>query len=176
LLGAGLLLALVAAGVLARGYSEQAGGQANGPVAEVHVSWDWSYSSLDELRAAADVVVAGRIASVVSAEDESAPGIAASLATVTVDRAIKGAAGPTITVKQTGGTLDGVFQRVSDDPLMERGNHVVLYLKFVDSGPYAGDYYILGGPQGRLAVSKDGALRSIGGVPVPRGVTETSIR
>lgn len=141
------------------------------PEAIVHMSWAWNYADLTELREAADAVVEGRVVSVATAEDKSAAGLAASLVTMRVDRPLKGESGATIVVKQTGGYLGGVYQRVDDDPLMAVGDHVLLYLAYVDSGPYDGVYFVLGGPQGRLAVNANGTLTPFGDIKL--GVDDT---
>src|SRR5206468_4090189 len=54
------------------------------------------------------------------------------------------------TVAQTGGVIGNSKQEVRDDPLMEIGERVILFLNF---DPQNGIYGTLGGPQGRLIVT-----------------------
>lgn len=66
-------------------------------------------------------------------------------------------------------------QIVEDDPLRVVGQRYLLYLSLVPDGPYAGDYFVLGGSQGRFAVDAGGKLTPIGSVPAPAGVTAATI-
>ncbi|HEY8295510.1 MAG TPA: hypothetical protein VIG41_09250 [Micrococcaceae bacterium] len=58
------------------------------------------------------------------------------------------AAGDKLTVRQTGGTVDGVVQQTSDDPLFTIGENNVLFL----TQPSPGLFYVIGGPTGRLEI------------------------
>jgi hypothetical protein len=54
-----------------------------------------------------------------------------------------------IQVAQIGGVIGTSKQEVRDDPLMQNGDRVILFLHI---DPQTGIYGILGGPQGRLVV------------------------
>jgi hypothetical protein len=128
-------------------------------------SWAQGYSSLGDLRKAAALVAVGHVAGIVyEGEDVLSPGVATTRYSFVVDRLIKGQAAGTIVVKQTGGHLGDVLQRIEDDPLMAAGDRYVLFLSRVSGGPYDGDYIVLGGPDGRVAVDANGELRSLGQV------------
>lgn len=63
----------------------------------------------------------------------------------------------TIIVTQRGGTYKEATFRVKDDPLMKKGDEVILYLSY---SPLTESYMIIGGPQGRYQI-QDGKLYHI---------------
>ncbi len=151
-------------------------GPSDMPIQTVFTSWAVGYSSTADLGAHADLVVVGTNSSVASeGPDQFSPSVAATRYVVSVDRFVKGSGNKSIVVKQTGGRLGNVRQVVEDDPQMVVGQRYLLYLALVPDGPYAGDYFVLGGPQGRFAVDAGGSLTPIGSVPAPAGVTGSTI-
>ena len=66
-------------------------------------------------------------------------------------------------IYQDGGTLDGRTEMILEDPLMQVGDELILFLhEFNDD---SGKYYVEGGPQGRFVV-KDGRVFALGEIPV----------
>lgn len=59
-----------------------------------------------------------------------------------------------ITVRQTGGTMDGKQYVVEGDPIVTLGDRAVLYLERTPGDRYA----VLGGPTGRLTIQRDGTV------------------
>jgi hypothetical protein len=87
---------------------------------------------------------------------------------------VKGSPVGTIVVKQTGGKLGSTIQEVRDDQLMKVGARYVLYLQRVPTGPYSGDYFVVGGGQGRLDVDSLGHLSSAT-VKLPANATAATL-
>ncbi len=92
---------------------------------------------------------------------------------IRVEQVLHGSAPNVITIGQTGGVLDGTKYEVDGDPLMHTGDHGVFYLQQAKTGPAAGRYFVLGGPQGRLIVEQDGTLSRVGSsnVNIPTDMT-----
>jgi hypothetical protein len=138
----------------------------------IHPSWAMGYDSASALAADADVVLVGTPVAVASeGPDAETPETAATRFSLDVSRVLKGSAAKQIIVKQTGGRIGDVTQVVPDDPTFVIGQRYVLFLRRVSSGPYVGDYFVLGGPAGRFRVADDGAVTAIGSVEVPAGTT-----
>lgn len=133
---------------------------------QMHASWAYSYGSLDELRAASDLVVLATVTGLRGVEveerntDDGQPlsALAFSRWDLSVDRVIKGTItdGETILVNQTGAQSPTGVQEIQDDPLFAQGDQYLLFLKAVPGGMYA----VLGGPAGRLVV-RNGAVSSL---------------
>jgi hypothetical protein len=136
------------------------------------------FATLAEVAASSDAVVIGRVADVAfdgpDPQDKSLP---LTLYDFHVEKVIRGSAAENIIISQTGGTLNGRKSVVDGDPLMARGDHLVLYLNLVKTGPATGRYFIVGGPQGRLIEKDDGSLERVGNsdVGVPPGLTIASL-
>lgn len=140
----------------------------------VHASWAMSYGTLGDLAQDADAVVVGTVSDLsYDGRDPQDPTLPLRLYDIHVDRVIAGEAPGDIVVSQTGGTLDGKKYIVEGDPLIAAGDRVVLYLQRVDSGPSKGHYFILGGPQGRLAIGADDVVTRVGdsSVAIADGLT-----
>jgi len=145
-----ILLALGAGGASSFGPRGPVGNQTDCvtvPSSSIFVDWAYGYSNLTEMRKSADRVVEG----VVVGSYVSGCAILVTHYTVKVGMTIKGNSGTSlITVAQTGGLKGGSEQEIRDDPLMQIGDRVILFLRFA---PQMGIYGILGGPQGRLVVT-----------------------
>jgi hypothetical protein len=63
----------------------------------------------------------------------------------------------TLSLHQTGGTLNGQKQMVEDDPLFTTGEQCVLFLREYSPG----HYMVVGGPTGRFTVTAAGTLTPI---------------
>jgi hypothetical protein len=176
-----LLGALATGAILMSGYllfsgHGPANAQSTRPVVYVDASWSYSYASTAELAQHATIVVVGTVNGVVAeGPDAMSPTLATTRFAFGVDRVVKGSASTSVVVKQSGGALGAIQQVIADDPLMVAGQRYLLYLAQVPTGPYAGDYYVLGGAQGRFAVGPQGQLVPLGSVQAPVGVTATSI-
>jgi hypothetical protein len=151
-------------------------GPSDVPIQILHASWAFNYSSTADLAEHSDVVLVGTISKVATeGEDQLSPGVAATQYVVSVDRYVKGTGAKSIVVKQSGGRLGSVRQVVEGDPPMVVGNRYLLYLSRVPDGPYAGNYIVLGGPQGRFGVDSSDKLTPIGSVTAPEGVNAGTI-
>jgi hypothetical protein len=113
----------------------------------MYVDWAYLYGNLTEMRNAADRVVDG----VVVGSSTSGCELIFTYYTVKIIMTVKGNSDSSlITVAQTGGVIGNSTQEVRDDPLMQIGDRVILFLNF---DPENGIYGTLGGPEGRLIVT-----------------------
>lgn len=143
----------------------------------VTVSWAQDVESPRDGLAKADVVLIGRVIGISSeGADAESPALPATTFTLSVERALKGTPGVVIQVKQTGGRdTSGALTIVDDDPLLTVGEHDLLFLHRITSGPYAGAYFVIGGADGRIAIAADGTLMPRGNMTLPRGATLESV-
>jgi hypothetical protein len=133
-------------------------------VQELNASWAESYTSVGQMSAHADAVVVGSVAKQLQTTVKD--GIAYTDFYFHVDSWIKGTAQQAdVQIHQTGGVADGVPQEVSGDPLLQVGQHSVLYLRQYE----AGKYYIMGGPTGRFLV-QDGKVSAL-----PEGIARDGL-
>ena len=117
------------------------------PSSSMYIDWAYLYGNLTEIRNAADRVVDG----VVVGSTTSGCGIIVTHYTVKIIMTLRGDSDSfLITVTQTGGVIGSSKQEVREDPLIQIGDHVIMFLNF---NPEDGMYGILGGPQGRLIVT-----------------------
>lgn len=131
-----------------------------------YINADWAnlYQNIEELTGSSDLVVKGTIVDSISYEYKlSEPTFTPLLLTnytFKIEQVIKGDLDrDLITIKMTGGTLNGRTVVFRGDPLMKKGDTVILFLR-----KYTPDnYYILGGPQGRFVIQK-GKVYSLGEV------------
>ena len=145
---------LIALGALASaswfGLREPIGNQTScvtEPSSSIYVDWAYTYGNLTEIRNAADRVVDG----VVVGSSTSGCGVIVTHYTVKIIMTLKGDSDSfLVTVTQTGGVIGSSKQEVREDPLIQIGDQVVMFLNF---DPENGMYGILGGPQGRLIVT-----------------------
>lgn len=130
---------------------------------ETHVSWAYKYENIKELSEDSDIIIKGYVTS-----SENILDLQGKLDTpmvftdykIEVAQVIKGdIKEKEVIVRQTGGTYYGVRQEISDDPLMQKGTTMILFLKEFDYN----QYYITGGPQGRYEVHNN-KIYSIGEV------------
>ena len=116
----------------------------------MNASWASQYSSLSELARDADAIVVGLVKGVAN---RSTTGEALSFTDFdyVVEEWVSAPAGvamlpDAISIHQTGGIVNGRNVEVTGDPLLVPGERSVLFLR-----QYApGQYFILGGPTGRL--------------------------
>lgn len=140
----------------------------------LHASYPVGYKTLGELVKTADIAVKGEVVASEPAPEKD--GLPFTDATFRVDTWIKGDGKPgdSITVHQTGGTINGQSFVMEYEPLLTPGEQAILYLK------RAGDvYYSLGGPTGRLEV-KNGKVSKLPGTalrePLPSSVSEVTTK
>lgn len=151
----------------------------------ISMSWAYAYGSISEIAADADLVVIGTVERIAGTEsgDRSAP--PTTLFAVQVERTIKGDAGETtIQVIQEGGQLTGgEWAELEDYPLMNVGDHVLLFLNRSDAEGRT-RWTITGEPQGRLLVANGEvrpwpgslALPIASSLPIEDVVTEVGAR
>lgn len=124
----------------------------------IQASWVTKYISLASLVEDSDLIVMGDVmGSKVYRIGEDDEGVIFTDYTINVKKALLGDdAIKSITVTQTGGTMDELTTYIKDDPLLEENVDMVLFLK-----AWEGKYFIVGGPQGRFNVVS-GKVYSIG--------------
>lgn len=116
-------------------------------------SWAQHYSTVAELKKHTDVAVHGTITKLIETTKD-AKGIPATTYELTVSNVILdrkhqlSAAKPTLTIRQSGGVVNGVTYQVTDDPMFAVGDELVLFLAEGSTGLY----HVIGGPNGRYAV------------------------
>lgn len=111
-------------------------------------SWAKAYPTLQELTRDADAILVGSVEK--SAPASAVDGIPFTDATVNVKTWLKGKeSASAITVKQTGGNVQGASVVSAEDSLMQPGESSMLFLHKNGDGTYTA----LSGPTGRLLVS-----------------------
>ena len=104
----------------------------------------------EQLTAQSDIVVAGKVAGLVSEWSPKHDRIQTRV-TVSVDQSMKGnAAGSAITVLVPGGEVDGVGEWYSHSVSFQNNEDVVLFAK-----QESGHYRVVGGEAGKLSVQRD---------------------
>ncbi len=171
-----ITLAIAAAAILLGALYLRGGTSVTPHVVVLHASWAQNYNSVHDLATDADAVVIARVTGIATeGPDVSTPSVLATRFQLAVQRTVKGVPGTSLVVKQTGGTDAGLTQLMEGDPLLVVGDDYLLYLRQVHDGPYAGDYFVLGGPAGRFGVAADGGLTSFGQVSLPQNTTLDSL-
>jgi len=132
------------------------------------VSWTYAYKDINEMTEKADLVIVGKAISSISYRESADPFTSIwTDYTVRGDKVIKGKVDePNIILHQTGGKIGSETQYIRDDPLIEEGTTMLLFLKQYEPNKY----YILGGPQGRFVVEQ-GKVYSIGELYAPASAT-----
>lgn len=122
----------------------------------VHASFAKGYGDLHSLKVGADLVVVGRVGSLLrttstpSRAGAPTAGLIFSDYAFQVQQVLSGTlSGATITVHQTGGTANGRTLELDNDPLLQVGQEDILFLHH---DPATNTYYVIGGPQGRFVV------------------------
>lgn len=115
-------------------------------------SWAEGYTNLADLKARSAVAVRGSFTRVIG--QSSIKTIPVTDFEFIVEQVIHDpgnlvAGGAKLTVRQTGGTVDGVLHQTDDDPLFKISENTVLFLK----QPAPGLFYVIGGPYGRFEVA-----------------------
>lgn len=116
---------------------------------ELRPSWSRLYHDVGSLKKDADLAIRGEV---IGSTQTMSDGIPFTDFTIRVDQVLhdphnKGDL-QSITVRQTGGTVDGKVIAVEGDPLLAQGEQVILFLR-----QYAPDrYFVLGGPSGHFRV------------------------
>jgi hypothetical protein len=132
-------------------------GSGDGGVTHLDADWTVLYHDLGHLKRASDLAVAGTFAS--ASGQTVQDGIPYSDFVFTVNRPIydpgRRLQTTSITVHQTGGTLNGRVAEIQDDPLFRVGERSVLFLHEYSPGRY----FVVGGPSGRFEVGANGAVR-----------------
>lgn len=117
-------------------------------------SWAEAYNNLGDLKAHSAVAVRGSFTRVIG--QSSIKTIPVTDFEFTVEQVVHDpgnvvAVGAKLTVRQTGGLVDGVLHQTDDDPLFKVSEQAVLFLK----QPEPGLFYVIGGPSGRFEVAND---------------------
>lgn len=139
---------------------------------QLHASWAEYYKSLAALKEHADYSVAGTVSEIIeTARMTRGPVVqtfALNVSKVLWVKDTDHSVPERLTLRQTGGILDGVLYELDDDPLFRAQDEVIVFLKEYEPG----EYKIVGGPTGRFSVV-NGTVRSIveNGVRVPDGTT-----
>ena len=135
-------------------------------------SWPFFYDSVEELARAprVDAIVRGVIIAAESFEDPIEDGsgysLIATLFSFKVHWVVKGPRNlEVIEIYQTGGPLNGQTVMLLDDPLMQVGDLLILFLHSGEHHGEPGKYIVEGGPQGRFIV-KGGRVFALGEIPV----------
>jgi hypothetical protein len=114
-------------------------------------SWAEGYNNLADLKAHSAIAVQGSFTRVIA--QSSIKTIPVTDFEFTVEAVLHDpghivASGAKLTIRQTGGIVDGALHQTDDDPLFKISEHAVLFLK----QPEPGLFYVLGGPSGRFEV------------------------
>ncbi|WP_133259956.1 hypothetical protein [Streptacidiphilus pinicola] len=116
-------------------------------------SWAESYHALSPLKAHSELAVEGTITGVQSTAttDDGIPftDFAFTVSTILFDPGHRGSVGRTITLHQTGGTVNGRQWQAADDAAFRVGEQLVLFLR----EPRPGLFMVVGGPTGRFEIS-----------------------
>ncbi|WP_347110133.1 hypothetical protein AAHB33_05445 [Paenarthrobacter sp. S56] len=123
-------------------------------------SWAEGYDNLRDLKAHSSLGVEGTFTRIIG--QSSIKTVPITDFEFTVDKVIHDPTGTLkegarLTIRQTGGSVDGVLHQISDDPLFKVSEHAVLFLK----EPETGLFYVVGGPSGRFEV-KSGKVIPLG--------------
>ncbi|UKA63037.1 hypothetical protein [Arthrobacter sp. FW306-04-A] len=115
-------------------------------------SWAEGYNNLADLKAHSKLAVQGTFTRIIA--QSSIKTIPVTDFEFTVDKVLHDpghlvTAGAKLTVRQAGGTVDGVLHQIADDPLFKISENAVLFLK----QPEPGLFYVVGGPSGRFEVA-----------------------
>ena len=103
----------------------------------------------DEKVAVADAIVLGRVTATESQWDPQKRWIV-TRTTFTVDRAIKGAPSPSLTIVTPGGTVDGIRQETIGVPSFRKGDEQIVFVKQAEAGATVAFF-----DQGVYAVSRN---------------------
>lgn len=172
MVGVTLLLAVSAIGVAVAANSYFANPSTS--VVRLDASWAKGYTSIAALKQDADLAVDGTIGRVIAVTKDSKNLVftdyALEVRSVAFNRKRISVA-PEIVVHQTGGTVGNTRYEVTDDPLFNAGEHVVLFLQQYSPG----HYFVIGGPTGRFEV-QNGLVKAFSpdGVNLGTTVTEDS--
>lgn len=121
----------------------------------VELSWADGASSKGELVRKADAIVVGTVQSTEVAEMTDFGPLTDATISVDTWAKSKDTRPDEITIRQTGGVVDGVFYEVEDDPLLQVGEKGVFFVRYDGN---TGVYVVLGGPTGRFKVNGDEAV------------------
>jgi len=138
------------------------------PVKTVYLDASWAeyYHSVADLKSHSDLAVEAKITKVLdqTTTDGNIPytDFQITVESVLYDpahriQAASTAQPATLSLHQTGGTLNGQKLMIEDDPLFTTGEQYVLFLREYA----AGHYMVVGGPTGRFTVSSAGTLTPI---------------
>lgn len=124
----------------------------------IHLSYAEGFGSVAEMSKRAHLVAFGTVQAIVGRHllDGKVPLTDFSIAIEQWIPAVKEVSSSIITVRQTGGTVNGVHYEVDDDPLFMPGDRVLLFLSEAEYEP--GIYFVIAGPTGRFKVADDGNL------------------
>ena len=124
--------------------------------------------SLDDMARGADVIARGEIV------EQKSAWIERRIYTVTrlkITESLKGShkAGDVISIRQLGGTVDGISQQIAGNARLAVGEEVALFLK---SDPEKDLHYVMGMAQGKYAIDRSSgaprAVRQLSGLSLSR--------
>ncbi|GCE15461.1 hypothetical protein [Tengunoibacter tsumagoiensis] len=165
-----LMLSLL---ILMSACSEASSSQTSSQTVTMHTSWAEYYTSLKELKQHSDVVVRGTIAEI-GTTYKPTDGPVYTPVTVSITQIISKPQNEDIPAKislvQTGGKYKNVTYQVDDDPLFQKGEQVILFLKEYKPGKFR----ISGGPTGRFKIANGTVLPVVSdGVQLSPSTTDT---
>lgn len=138
------------------------------PVTYSSASWHMRYDNIEDLFAKSDVVVIGVVQSSSSYVGES--NIIYTDHVFRVDEVLLGSPESKITILQTGGITEEKHVEIEDDPLLDKNDVHVMFLREYKDGHYCS----LGGPQGHF-VTKNGKIYSIGEIDQRASLTTSLV-
>jgi hypothetical protein len=124
--------------------------QSRPSVVQLDASWAKAYRSFAELKQDADIAVDGSIDRTISVTRDT-NGLVYTDFALSIDAVAynpsKAPVSREIVVHQTGGVIGSTLYEVTDDPLFQSGERVILFLQQYSPG----HYFVIGGPTGDLA-------------------------
>lgn len=134
-------------------------------------SWANSYANVSDMAHASDAVVVARAGSYKESTNNNIVFTDFSMMVISAEKG-KLAPGGTFVLHQTGGrSASGAAWVLPDDPLLVLGTDYLLFLKF---DPVSGDYFVVGGPDGRLVV-RGGTVSALSQVYNDRKIVDTGL-
>ncbi len=118
------------------------------------------HQSIDSLTQSSDAVVRGKVKATQSRWSADHKRIITEV-TIEVAEFFKGGGSPTLVVRQPGGEIDGIGQKVSGLASFSEGEEVVLFLERVETDKYR----VAGMAQGKYRVERSSDKRAVFAVP-----------
>ncbi|MFL0195860.1 hypothetical protein ACJDU8_09835 [Clostridium sp. WILCCON 0269] len=145
--------ALLLVVVFASGYMLQNNNKKQ--VEYLNASWIYNYRDIEEISQASDAIALVKVDGVSDTYTEQNI-LLSEFAVEVITPVYNTNANETFTIVMTGGETDEKIVEISDDPLLQAGDEILIFCKKNNDGTYR----ILSGPQGRLVYS-NGKLNSL---------------